>query len=222
MLSITKKKTVIGVGLPKTGTTTLRKCLRMLGYRTGPYVGYAEASQRALHADRDGLPVRAEDWAFLQDYMAKYDVALDTPWWYFYQKLAKQYPDALFILTTRRDTETWLRSVISQENKADKSNKYALQKRASYGFPQIFGREQEHRDLYDQHNAAVRDFFQQGPYAFMDLCWESGHGWDELCSFLGVRKPWRSIPHKNRSASTTRHQPEDWATSFLGPDAFAE
>jgi hypothetical protein len=35
----------------------------------------------------------------------------------------------------------------------------------------------------------------------LEICWEKGHGWKELCAFLGKDIPKIALPHENKSSS---------------------
>jgi hypothetical protein len=68
---------IIGVGFQKTGTSTLREALKILGYRV------KDTSARAL------LPILKEDWNKVLRMFRGYDAAEDTPWYMIYRELEK-------------------------------------------------------------------------------------------------------------------------------------
>ena len=44
----------------------------------------------------------------------------------------------------------------------------------------------------------VREFFEDKPNNFLEVCWEHGHGWNELCEFLNLNVPkYVDFPHSN-------------------------
>jgi len=84
---------VIGVGLPRTGTRSLAEALTILGYRTLHYAPDLRHDRR---------------WPRVFD---GYDAATDYPcsgWW---PQLLGAYPEALVILTVRRQLATWVASM---------------------------------------------------------------------------------------------------------------
>ena len=89
---------VIGVGFQKTGTSTLRESLKILGYTV------KDATARAL------IPILKKDWNKIEHILRKYDAIQDTPWYYIYKDLDRLYPGSKFVLTIR-DEEKWYRSV---------------------------------------------------------------------------------------------------------------
>jgi hypothetical protein len=63
------------------------------------------------------------------------------------------------------------------------------------------GHQREYIRYYEDHLRSVRDYFRDRPDALLDVCWEEGHGWEELSRFLGLAKPEKSFPHANKSAA---------------------
>ena len=93
------KTKVIGIGLNKTGTTTLGVCMRRLGYRH-------------LSCRRDLLKLyRTGQVDKVMAYMDGFDSFEDWPYPLMYRELWERYGDsARYILTTRASTGVWLRS----------------------------------------------------------------------------------------------------------------
>jgi hypothetical protein len=92
------RQKVFGIGLSKTGTTSLFAALHMLGYRAGTY----------RHLRRREL----SKWFkgdFSYDYISDFDAVTDLPIGAFYPALDDRYPGSKFILTTRKKSD-WLKS----------------------------------------------------------------------------------------------------------------
>jgi hypothetical protein len=174
---------VFGIGLNKTGTTTLGVCLQQLGFRHTAC--NRELTRCVSRGDLD--PVFA--------FADKYDAFEDWPWPLIFRELDDRYPGSKFILTTRKDPETWLHSL----------KKHALltgpteYREIAYGYGSPEGHEAEHLLRYEQHCASVRAHFQNRPRDFIEVCWERGDGWEQLCAFLGKPIPNAPFPHTNRS-----------------------
>ena len=81
------KGKIICVGFQKTGTSTLREALRILGYKV------KDTSTRAL------IPILKGDYAKILRMIKNYDAIEDTPWYIIYQELDRLLPDSKFILT---------------------------------------------------------------------------------------------------------------------------
>jgi len=97
---------VIGAGIGRTGTQSLKFALEQLG--AGPCHHMIEVFR---HPEQFALweqvfDERPLDW---EDVFAGYRSSCDAPSAFVYRELAERYPDAKVILTTR-DPESWWRS----------------------------------------------------------------------------------------------------------------
>ena len=90
---------IIGIGLPRTGTTSLAKFLRNLGF--------SGKNLCIIHGKRENDCVEKEEKKFLVDNSAFRN---------FRQKLINSNQDTKFILTTR-DKKTWEQSINSMKGK---------------------------------------------------------------------------------------------------------
>lgn len=189
---------VIGLGYSKTGTTTLRECFREFGL---PFIGFdVELTRQVVHGD-PGPAVAA---------LADYDAAANWPWPLIFREIDAAYPGSRFILTTRRDGATWLRSLVSQAKKKPRGE----YREWVYGHGDPVGHEDELIARYEAHNEAVRRYFADRPGQLLDVCWETGSGWRELCGFLGRPIPAVRFPRANPSAPRdTQEGPADAAGS---------
>ena len=177
------KNKVVGIGLSKTGTTTLREVFRVLGFE---YVGFdGELTNAVLDGEtRSALEV-----------LDPYEAAANFPWALMYREIDAACSNTRFVLTVRRDSQTWLKSLHSQAKKRPNS---AYRERI-YGCRNLRGHEDRLLKYYENHNQQVRDYFARRPKALLELCWETGAGWHELCEFLEVPIPMAPFPHANRS-----------------------
>jgi hypothetical protein len=198
------KPKVFGIGLSKTGTTSLTEALELLGYRTGH--GPAGPATReefyrffATGSDRIHLSV-------LNNY---YDALTDAPVCCLYQALDKTYPGSKFILTVR-EKQSWLRSYQHQWEVSDRFSgptsdspvahytRFINQK--LFGHP---GTQKAPAEIlsaaYDRYIAEVLDYFRERPHdlLLLDIC--GGEGWSKLAPFLGVLIPQMPFPWKNRT-----------------------
>jgi hypothetical protein len=175
---------IFGIGLQKTGTTSLGMSLLHLGYRHRTF------TQAMVLCVSEGLlePVFA--------FVDQFDSFDDLPWPLIYPRLDERYPGSKFILTTRRDSQTWLRSM----------KQHALvmgpkeHRKMAYGHVMPFGHEAEYVARYERHNREVREYFQDRPGDLLEVCWETGSGWKELCAFLDKPIPDIPFPHENKAS----------------------
>ena len=174
---------VFGIGMNKTGTTTLGECLRTLGYR---HTSYDLELLRCLHCG-DLEPIFAVTDQF--------DSFEDWPWPLIYKELDERYPGSRFILTTRKSTSVWMRSLLKHAERTGPTEMREI----VYGHAMPRGNEAAHTEKYESHNAAVREYFRDRPLQFLEICWENGDGWTELCRILDKPIPDMPLPHANRS-----------------------
>jgi len=175
---------VFGIGLNKTGTTTLGICLQQMGFRH---------TSSNLELTRS---VGRGELGPVFDFAEEHESFEDWPWPLLYRELDRRFPGSKFILTTRRDAETWLRSL---KNHATLTGPTEF-RRIAYGHDMPHGNEADHIARYERHNREVREYFRERPGDLLEVCWETGSGWKELGAFLDRPVPDLPLPHTNRSA----------------------
>lgn len=191
---------IVGAGLGRTGTHSLKLALeRLLGE---PCYHMAEVFEHIDHVPTWHAALRGEQ-VDLQPVLAGYAAIVDWPGAGVWRELAAAYPEALVLLSTRRDAATWLKSARATimgngpENKLDDDP----------GLPgfvpmvrDMFQRfDPDWRDddaamaAYDRHNDAVR---REVPTERL-VEWQPGDGWEPLCTALGLAVPEEPFPHVN-------------------------
>lgn len=175
---------VVGVGLGKSGTTTLARCLQRLGFR-----------HRSFNRDIYDAYARG-DMQRILGVVEAYDSFDDHPWPSLYREIDARHPGSKFVLTVRKDPETWLRSLET------KTMRRVERTRVWHIFGMEKGRfdADRARQHYLRHNQEVRDYFRDRPQDFIEICWERGDGWEQLAPFLGKPVPAEPIPHANKTA----------------------
>lgn len=185
---------VIGAGLGRTGTMSLKLALELLGF--GPCYHMAEvvkdpdAPQRWIDA-ANGRP----DWEAI---FAGFNSTVDWPNATFYRELAEVYPQAKVILTVR-DAEAWFRStqatILSRPIPDPPKNTFH-EMMGKVIYPMFDGQINDHDVLiaaFDAHNAQVRAAIPPERL----LVYELAEGWAPLCAFLGVPVPDTPMPAIN-------------------------
>lgn len=168
---------VFGIGLNRTGTTSLSTALKALGYAHAPYA--PELIGPAVLGERNRL----------RAFVRRYDSFEDWPWPLVFRWVDRQFPGSKFILTRRRSPEAWLESLRQHcldrplETGANEQHRLAL----GFEYPDLA--EAELLGHYRYHNAIVRHYFRDRPGDMLEVCWEEGHGWPELCGFLDRSAP---------------------------------
>jgi len=163
---------VFCIGFQKTGTSSLRDALASLGYRvTGVFGRDVEFQElRETFVER-GLKIASQ-----------FDAVEDMPWPLMFRELDEEFPGSKFILTYR-ETDSWYRSIAAHFG----ANPYHIQQ-LTYGedCPAPVGHEARYRQVFEDHNAAVRHYFADRPGDLLQFNLERGHGWVELGAFLDV------------------------------------
>lgn len=187
---------VFGIGLSRTGTTSLTVALHRAGYST----------YHALPHLLDGAAL-ARGSAKVDGWWADaYDAQTDIHAAVAYEQLAAAYPNAKFVYSTREPV-AWARAMrrfmgahaalfgwLQAAHDAGLSCVPAADAlfRLAYGEGWRAHGEAEWERRYAAHDAAVRHFFREGgPQAgrMLPISFVRGEGWETLAPFLGLRDP---------------------------------
>ncbi|MDX2309577.1 MAG: sulfotransferase [Hyphomicrobium sp.] len=187
--SVVRKPKVMVVGLSKTGTSTLRTMLEMLGYRVcGP-------RKKLLPA------VRAGDMAGVDELLDVYDAFEDWPWPLVYGHAHQRFGnDIRFVLTTRASPQKWFQSLVNHGRGSSPFRGMW----ATYGHYRPDGHEAAFKAIYERHNSDVRHYFAAHPGAMAEICLERGDGWNVLCPLVGAAVPAEPVPHSNKAGEKPR------------------
>ncbi len=183
---MSKPHKVFGIGLNKTGTSSLKHALATLGYN---------------HCTLRGqLTHKYFNNSFTQIFnkVEEFDSFEDWPWPLMYKQLFERYGEnARYILTRRHSPEAWLESLKAHTLITNPQNN---PRKRIFGFDYPHGAEAQHMAFYENHLAKVRDYFadQGAGHVLCEVCWEAGDGWREICGFLQEPVPNTPFPHANR------------------------
>lgn len=175
---------VFGIGLNKTGTTTLATCLQALGFR---------------HSSCDPGLLKQVAMGELESLFAvveAHDSFEDWPYPLVFEALDQRFPGSRFILTRRSSADRWLASLSAHALRTDPFIGTRCRSLA-YGYPYPQLNPQAHLQLYTQHLDRVRAYFRDRPQDLLEVCWEDQDGWASLCGFLGLPVPEATFPHAN-------------------------
>jgi len=194
---------LIGAGLGRTGTLSLKAALERLGY--GPcYHGIeilVEPERGRQWLQR--TPSGSHDWdAIFHGYRA----TVDWPAAAFWRELVERYPDAKVLLSVR-DADRWYDSVMNtiypvmrQPERTPQTLREFHQMVYALIVEQTFaGRlvDRAHaKRVFEEHNQAVIDAIP----ASRLLVYQLGQAWEPICRFLEVPVPDEDFPHLNDRA----------------------
>lgn len=177
---------VFGIGWAKTGTTTLAKCLEILGYNH-------KTQKLSLAFDYE-----KKDYKRIFEIVDQYDSFEDWPWLLMYKEFDKQYPGSKFILTTR-EHKSWVDSYKNMLKTQGKASKHMNKVRSIlYDLPFPNVTEEQLINRYSRHVAEVEEYFKNRPNDLLIVSWKKGDGWKEICDFLGKNIPNQDFPHANK------------------------
>lgn len=168
---------VFCVGFHRTGTSSLRAALEILGYRVCGSV----ATEEPDIADRVHQ--------IAESLLDRYDAFEDNPWPVLFRELDQLRPGSRFILTIR-PADAWVRSVVRFFD-----TKTTPMREWIYGAGSPVGNETLYRERFERHNEEVLRYFRDRPRDLLVLRVTEGEGWKELCGFLGHDLPEVAFPH---------------------------
>ena len=153
-----------------------------------------------------------KDFTQIKQTVAQYELFEDWPWPLIYKELDQMFPGSKFILTVRSSEEKWLESLKKHSMKTHPTNH---RRKLVYGYNYPHKNEDKYIDFYRHHNESVRSYFKNRSDDFIELCWENGDGFEELCSFLNCKVPDVSFPHANKGTKNVVSKKRLWTNKFL-------
>lgn len=231
---------ILALGLPRTGTDSLRTALHMLGY--GPiWHGFEMPATRSnepvvwtplLRAKLrgDDQPARDFDWDVM---LGDCEVLMDMPPTIFAEELLDYYPDAKVILS-RRDLVAWHRSLWAASKDVFNSFLWAVHffdAELAWWYEalvlcfKIMGKgegkdfEKYGVEFAEEYYERVERKLKQDGRAYLN--WEVKEGWKPLCDFLNKETPDCEFPWSNKSGEEFRKK-ADQASEKLVKRALAK
>lgn len=180
---------VFGIGLNKTGTRTLYKAGKILGLKAQHWTPQNFTYYR--NGKMEELFSVAEE----------YDLLCDWPWGLVVDDLVSKFgTDTKFVLTYRMTPEHWFRSIV-RHARANDSKRAREVRKAIYGSADPASNKKQYIDFYRSHVDKTKRYFRNRSMEgqILEVSWDSGHGWLQLCPFLNCDVPKNNFPHENRS-----------------------
>lgn len=191
---------VVGAGLPRTGTASLKQALELLlgdkCYHMRELPGHPfDLGEGWSHA----LAGQAPDWEQL---LRGYVATVDWPASFFWRDLSIAYPDAIVLLSVRSSAEVWWQSmeatilpVARQSLAADwKGGRDFLTLLEKFAGTVHWDDPATLMTAYERHNASVRATIP--PHRLVQL--QAEEGWSSICSALGLPIPNQPFPWANK------------------------
>lgn len=206
---------IIGTGMGRTGTHSLKLALEELGFLKCYHMeNLLEHPSDIVYweAAREGKPV---DWDKL---FTGYQAGVDIPVFIYHKELLQKYPDAKMIHTTR-DPESWYKSfgdTIIRSSRPSLGHMLSMMLRMPFSaklrgqlrvfkfagkfiktlLPAGFDDKEKAIAAFNEWN---RNVLASIPKEKM-LVFDAKQGWEPLCRFLNVAVPAKPFPHSNTTA----------------------
>lgn len=197
---------VIGAGLGRTGTLSLKLALERLGF--GPCYHMKEVFEHLDHVPIWDRAANGEtvDWNALFN---GYRSGVDFPVAAFHRELSDYYPDAKLILTVR-DPDRWYQSAsdtilhpLTRPLPGHLTEWGEMVHKAI--LDRVFAGSVSDRAhviaCYERHNEEVRRAYSPDRLLVYDV----SQGWEPLCRFLGVPAPDELFPRVNTTDEFREH-----------------
>jgi Sulfotransferase domain len=201
---------VIGAGIGRTGTASLKLALEQLGFAKCYHMDEIGTNPAHVPLWLDAAAGKPVDWDAL---FAGYQAAVDLPTYAFYVTLMTHYPKAKVILTLR-EPEAWYKSaaqtifrlpppplvrvlrmmaLFSPKLKLLTNLEPVARK---VGIEYFFNNDLSKANaikVFNQHNETVQRTVPPDRLLVYDV----KQGWEPLCTFLDVPVPALPFPHQN-------------------------
>lgn len=204
---------IIGAGLGRTGTNSMRLALERLGLGPCHHMYDVIEHDDLVPLWEAVLAGQPPQWdRIFQGYRA----TVDWPGAAYWRALADHYPDAKVLLTTRDPRSWWrsisgtiLRAITSDEPSPSEIRARRIEMNRRLIIEMLLkGKidDEAHAvTCFEAHNRAVEEAVPEG----RRLTYRLGEGWEPLCAWLGVPVPDEPFPRTNST--------EEWIRTVLEP-----
>lgn len=182
-----EKTKIFGIGLNKTGTTSLGNFFELLGY-----THYCKSSYKNIEKIKNKINE-------IYDLVEKYDMFEDWPWPLIYEKIYFKYPKSKFILTIRKTADDWFDSLL-RHSKRSGPTKQRFHVYGHYNPNQK--NKKDHIDIYNKHFTDVINFFNRNdPSRLLIININDNNKEKKLYNFIGLpfnKNNYIKFPHRNK------------------------
>jgi len=194
---------IIGAGLGRTGTTSLKQALELL--LGGRCYHMMEVRERGTDPDAWGDAYEGHMPAW-DSFFEGYQATVDWPAAPFWAEIGGRFPDALILLSVR-DPDAWWQSASSTifpalatyfAPDAPDDGWTRMGRGMMTAFTSGWRDEASAKSAYLAHNEHVRATAPKDRF----LEWRPEEGWEPICSALHLDVPDQPFPHTNTAAQT--------------------
>ncbi len=190
---------LIGVGLGRTGTLSLKIALEQLLGGTCHHMVEVGAHPEQIPVWHAAFLGDEPDWA---TFLAPYAAIVDYPGAAVWRELTSAFPAAPVLLSTRESAEVWWESANATifestrrgpRDEAGRERSEMARAMFEHRFSPQWGERDPSIAAYEAHNRAVRDTIP----ASRLFEYRPGDGWTPLCAALGLAEPDVPFPRTN-------------------------
>jgi hypothetical protein len=150
------KNKIFGIGLNKTGTTSLGKYFSLLGYKH--YCKRNAGDSEYVSGGKLIEIIQKNNINKIYRLADNFEIFEDWPWPLIYKELYYKYPSSKFILTIRKNEDEWFDSLLRHSYKTGPTNQRLL----VYGhYNPNENNKIDHTIIYKNHNNDVIKFFNE-------------------------------------------------------------
>jgi len=161
-----------GIGISRTGTSSLAEAFDLLGYKQRHYM---PGNKR----------------------IEQYDFVNDMPIYWTYKELDEMYPNSKFIYTDR-NVGDWKQSCINYFGGGRGMGNTTFEQYWKLFFKNPNRLDVEYERIYQEHQEEVFEYFKDRPEDLLLINIPAGQGWETLCPFTGDSIPSDPFPYKNK------------------------
>ena len=201
---------VVGAGLGRTGTASLKQALEMLlgGRCYHMFEVWEQPGADAFWA----AAIRDEPVDF-ESFLSDYAATVDWPACAFWRELAELHRDSVILLSTRDSPEQWwasmertivptLKSDVPPDEPERAKHRRMVRELLSLRFTPGWDSADAAMAAYERNNEEVRR--AADPARLVE--WRPGDGWEPICAALGVATPDAPFPRENTRADFRHRQ----------------
>lgn len=205
---------IIGAGFPRTGTTTLKQALQILGYNDTYHFKDLIAHPKNLKFWKELEATGTTNFDILFD---GFKATVDFPGYPYYKILMKQYPKAKVILSVR-NVDKWYESTAKTLRKSGPQTvlakielfskmifntslrdtflciRFMKKTFLSKQFDSQFDSKTHAKAVFQKHIEDVKAYVPKDKLLVFDVA----EGWQPLCEFLNTPVPAEDFPHLNK------------------------
>ena len=188
-------KKYVCIGQPKTGTKTIAKIFNLLNFKVNSNPLCLERNTDFILLDNNISYYTNDSISKCHNNIEIFEAFHDYPYSFNYEYINNNFPDSIFILTTR-DNDEWFNSFFKYQYLENSTNKNLLKKLYGYEFFLLENKEKV-IEKYIEYNLNIIKYFNDNPSKLLIIDLTKNNIKKELSDFLKINIDFE-IPHENK------------------------